>query len=82
MADLERAQKQLVAINSGTGVFGNFTVNGVSTFTIDFDGITVDGDYIQAPAEGTAAADTALAQTLTATTGVAVKIGHAHSVPL
>ena len=81
-ADLERAVNQLVAINSGTGVFGNFTVNTITTFDIDFDGVVVDGDYIHAPAEGNAAADTALAQTLTATTGVAVKIGHGHAVPL
>jgi hypothetical protein len=81
MADLERAVNQLVAIKSGTGVFRNFTVNGVTTLTVDFDGVVVDGDYIDAPAEGNAAADTALAQTLTATTGVAVKIGHGHAEP-
>jgi len=79
MADLERAVNQLVAINSGTGVFRNFMVNGVTTFDIDFDGVIVDGDYIHPPAEGNAAADTALAQTLTTTTGVTVKIGHSHS---
>jgi hypothetical protein len=76
MADLERAVNQLCAIKSGTDVFRNFTVNTISTFSIDFDGVIVDGDYIHAPAEGATAADTALAQTLTTTTGVAVKIGH------
>jgi hypothetical protein len=80
MADLERAADQLAAMKSGTGVLRNFTVYGPTTLVDDFDGVILDGDYIHAPAEGTAAADTALAQTLTATTGVAVKIGHAHPV--
>jgi hypothetical protein len=77
MTDLERAVNQLVAIKSDTGVFRNFTVNTIETFNIDFDGITVNGDYIHPPAEGITAADVALAQMLTATSGVAVRVGHA-----
>ncbi len=76
MNDLQQAAQQLTAIDSGTGVFQNFTVSLVGTFDIHFDGVTVLGDYIHPPAEGTAAADTALAQALTAKTGVAVRIEH------
>jgi hypothetical protein len=76
MNDLERASRQLMAIESGTGVLENFTINSAGIFDIDFDGVIVSGDYIQPPAEGIAAADTALAQALTAKTGVAVTIEH------
>lgn len=77
MADLQRAAKQLTTIDSGTGVFQNFEVSALAAFDVDFDGVTVMGDYTQPPAEGVAAADTALAQALTAKTGVAVAIEHA-----
>jgi hypothetical protein len=76
MDDLERAVMQLITIDSGTDVFQNFKVNSVAAFDIDFDGVTVQGDYIHPPAEGIPAADTALAQALTARTGVAVTIEH------
>ncbi len=74
LSDLERAANQLMAIKSGTGVFQNFTVSSVGTIDIDFDGVTVLGEYIHPPAEGIPAADAALAQALSARTGVAVKI--------
>ena len=76
MDDLERAATQLITIDPGTGVFHNFKVSTVAAFDIDFDGVTVQGDYIHPPAEGIPAADTALAQALTAITGVAVTIEH------
>jgi hypothetical protein len=80
MDDLERAVQQLITIDSGTGVFQNFKVSGVATFglgdNVDFDGVTVQGNYIHPPAEGIPAADAALAQVLTAKTGVAVAIDH------
>ncbi|RSM67448.1 hypothetical protein DMB66_15965 [Actinoplanes sp. ATCC 53533] len=76
MNDLERAVDQLIAIKSGTGEFQNFKVSTVATFDINFDGVTVQGDYIHPPAEGVQVADTALAQTLAAKTGVAVAIEH------
>jgi hypothetical protein len=81
MADLERAANQLAAIESGTGEFQNFKVSGVGSFSIDFDGVTVIGEYIHPPAEGIAAADTALTRALTARTGVAVTIEHSEIVP-
>lgn len=76
MSDLEQAAQRLNAIDSGTGVFQNFTVSSVGTFDIEFDGVTILGNYIHPPAEGTATADTALAQALAAETGVAVRIEH------
>ncbi|MEU8820458.1 hypothetical protein [Actinoplanes sp. NPDC048796] len=76
MGELERAVDQLIAIGSGTGVFRNFAVSSVAAFDIDFDGVTVQGDYIHAPAEGVPDADAALARALTAETGVAVAIEH------
>ena len=76
--DLERAVKQLLAIDSGTGVFHNFNVSGVGG---SIDVVTVLGEYIHPPAEGIPAADTALTQALTAKTGVAVKIEHGELVP-
>jgi len=82
LAALERAVDQLVAIDSGTGVFQNFTVSAVGTLSIDFDGVTVKGDYIHPPAEGVPAADTALARALAALTGVAVEIEHGQIVPV
>ncbi|GAA0455077.1 hypothetical protein Ade02nite_03660 [Paractinoplanes deccanensis] len=75
-ADLHRAVEQLGAIDSGTGVFHNFEVSALAAFDIDFDGVTVIGDYTQPPAEGVPAADAALAQALTTETGVAVAIEH------
>lgn len=81
MNDLEQAAQQLTAIDSGTGVFQNFTVNSIGTLDMDFDGVTVGGDYIRPPAEGIPAADTALAQALTAKTGVAVRIERGQLVP-
>lgn len=77
-AALERAVEQLIAIGSGTGVFQNFMVSSIGTFGLDpaFDGVTVYGDYIDPPAEGIPAADSALARALTARTGVAVAIEH------
>lgn len=81
MNDLERAANQLTAIDSGTGVFQNFKVNMIGTIDIDFDGITVNGDYIRPPSETVAAADTALAQALAAKTGVVVRIKHGKLVP-
>jgi hypothetical protein len=77
--DLERAANQLLTIESGTGVFGNFDHDAIGTLSIDFDGVTVEGDYINAPAEGVPAADAALTQALTAITGVATKIEHART---
>lgn len=76
MNDLEQAAQQLTAIDSGTGVFQNFTVSSVGTFHIYFDGVTVLGEFDHPPAEGIAAADIALAQALTAITGAAVRIEH------
>jgi hypothetical protein len=78
LADLERAAEQLNAIESGTGVFQNFSVDAIGTFGIDvtFDGVSVNGEYIHPPAEGIAAADNRLAQVLTARTGVTVAIEH------
>lgn len=81
MNDLEQAASQLAAIDPGTGAFQNFTVSTIGTIDIDFDGVTVSGDYIRPPAEGIAAADTALAQALTAKTGVVVRIEHGKLVP-
>jgi len=81
MDDLERAANQLAAVDSGTGEFQNFKVSGVGSFSIDFDGVTVIGEYIHPPAEGIPAADTALTQALTAITGVAVTIEHGEIVP-
>jgi hypothetical protein len=78
--DVARAVKQLLAIDSGTGVFQNFKVSGVGT-NIDFDGVTVTGEYIHRPVEGVRAADTALTQALAAKTGVAVTIEHGEIVP-
>jgi hypothetical protein len=80
--DLERAVNQLIAIDSGTGEFQNFKVSGVGSFSIDFDGVTVIGEYIHPPAEGITAADAALTQALTAKTGVAVTIEHGEIVPV
>ncbi|GAA0481146.1 hypothetical protein Aca07nite_88470 [Actinoplanes capillaceus] len=80
MADLERAANQIFAIESGTGEFHNFKISGAATFSIDFDGVTVIGQYIHPPAEGIAAADTALTRALTARTGVAVTIEHGELV--
>lgn len=74
MNDFDEAVNQLTAIDSGTGVFENFTVNAISSFDIYFAGVTVVGEYIQPPAEGVAAADTALAKALTAKTGVDVRV--------
>lgn len=74
MNDFDEAVNQLSAIGSGTGVFQNFTVNMISNFEIYFAGVTVVGEYIRPPAEGVAAADTALAQVLTAITGVDVRV--------
>lgn len=82
MADLERAAGQILTIESGTGEFHNFKISGVGSLSIDFDGVTVTGNYIHPPAEGIAAADTALTQALTARTGVAVTIDHDEIVPL
>jgi hypothetical protein len=82
MNDLKQAAQQLAAIDSGTGVFQNFTVSSVGTFDIYFDGVTVLGDFIHPPAEGIDAADTALAQALAAITGVAVRIEHGELVPV
>jgi hypothetical protein len=82
MDDLERAVTQLNAIDSGTGVFQNFTVSAVGSLAIDFDGVTVLGDYIHPPVEGISAADTALAQALAARTGVAVRIEHGRLEPV
>lgn len=76
LKDLERAVGQLMAIESGTGEFHNFKVSAATTFDINFDGVTVMGDYIHPPGESIPAADTALAQTLAAKTGVAVVIEH------
>jgi hypothetical protein len=81
MNDLEQAAQQLTAIDSGTGVFQNFTVNSIGTIDIYFDGVTVLGDYIRPPAEGIPAADTALARALAAKTGVAVRIERGQIVP-
>ena len=81
MNDLEQAAQQLTAIESGTGVFQNFTVNSIGTIDIYFDGVTVLGDYIRLPAEGISAADTALAKALAAKTGVAVRIERGQIVP-
>jgi hypothetical protein len=80
MNDLEQAANQLSDIDSGTGVFQNFKVSAVGSFDIDFDGVTVLGDYIHPPAEGVAAADTALVQALAAKTGVIVRIEHGQIV--
>jgi hypothetical protein len=80
MPDLERAANQIFDIESGTGEFHNFKISGASSFSIDFDGVTVIGQYIHPPAEGTAAADTALSRALTARTGVAVTIEHGELV--
>ncbi|RZU48829.1 hypothetical protein EV385_0554 [Krasilnikovia cinnamomea] len=80
--DLEQAAKQLISIDSGTGVFQNFKVGSVGTIDIDFDGVTVGGDYIHPPAEGIPAADAALAQALAAKTGVAIRIERGGIVPL
>jgi hypothetical protein len=74
--DLERAVNQLSAVESGTDVFKNFDYDGIGTLSIDFDGVTIQGDYINAPTEGVAAADAALTKALTAKTGVATKIEH------
>ncbi|MFG1606807.1 hypothetical protein [Actinoplanes sp. NPDC049265] len=82
MADLERAANQIFAIESGTGEFHNFRISGAAPFSIEFDGVTVIGEYIHPPAEGIAAADTALTRALTARTGVAVTIEHGQIVPL
>ncbi|MEU4163453.1 hypothetical protein [Actinoplanes sp. NPDC026670] len=81
MADLERAADQIFAIESGTGEFQNFKISGAASFSIDFDGVTVIGQYLHPPAEGIAAADTALTRALTARTGVAVTIEHGELVP-
>jgi hypothetical protein len=80
MADLQRAASQIFAIESGTGELHNFKISGAGSFSIDFDGVTVIGQYIHPPAEGTTAADIALTQTLTARTGVAVRIEHGELV--
>jgi hypothetical protein len=80
--DLERASNQIFAIGSGTGGFQNFKVSGATTFSIDFDGVIVIGEYIHPPAEGVTAADAALTQALTAKTGVAVTIEHGEIVPV
>lgn len=82
MADLEQAASLIFAMESGAGELQNFKISGAGSFRIDFDGVTVVGQYIHPPAEGTAAADTALAQRLTARTGVAVRIEHDELVPL
>jgi hypothetical protein len=76
MEQLERAVAQLIAVGSGTGVFGNFEVSSVAAFDIDFDGVIVQGEYIRPPAEGISEADAALARALKAETGVAVTIEH------
>lgn len=81
MDDLERAAKQLSAIDSGTGVFQNFKVGAISTFDINFDGIVVQGVYIHPPAEGIPTANATLAQALTAKIGVAVAIEHVQIMP-
>jgi len=78
--DVERAIKQLAAIDSGTDVFQNFKVSGVGT-DINFDGVKVIGEYIHPPAEGIPAADTTLMQAMTAKTGVAATIEHGEIVP-
>ncbi len=82
LTDLERAADQLMAIESGTGVFRNFRVSSVGTLDMYFDGVTVLGEYINPPAEGIPAADAALAQALAARTGVAVRIEQGRIVPL
>jgi hypothetical protein len=74
--DILRAMDQLYAIESGTGVLENFTSWAVGGLYIAFDGVSISGDYINAPAEGVCAADTALAQALTAIIGVTVRIEH------
>lgn len=80
--DLERATRKLVAIESGTGVFQNYVRGPVAAFTPDFDGVTVTVEYIRRPpAEGIAAANTALVQALTAETGVAIRIEYGLPVP-
>jgi len=76
LAALEGAVERLETIASGTGVFQNFQVSALAAIDIDFDGVTVIGDYIQPPAEGVAAADAALARSLGVETGVAVAIEH------
>lgn len=81
MADLERAANQIFALESGTGEFHNFKIIGADSFSIDFDGVTMIGEYIHPPAEGIAAADTALTRALTARTGVAVTTEHGEIVP-
>ncbi|MBU2668144.1 hypothetical protein KOI35_32000 [Actinoplanes bogorensis] len=75
-AELERAATLLTTIASGTGVFHNFQVSAIADLDIDFDGVTVIGEHLRPPAEGIADADAALAQALTAATGVAVTIEH------
>jgi hypothetical protein len=81
MNDLEQAANQIYDIGSGNAEFHNFKVSAVGSFDIDFDGVTVIGDYIRPPAEGVTAADTALVQALTSKTGVAVRIEHDEIVP-
>jgi hypothetical protein len=81
MEDLERASDQIFAIGSDTGEFRNFKVSTATSFSIDFDGVIVIGEYIHPPAEGVTAADTALTRALTAKTGVAVTIEHGEIVP-
>jgi hypothetical protein len=79
--DLERATRQIAAIDSGTGVFQNFERGSVAPFDLNFDGVTVTGEYLRPPAEGIAAANTALVQALTDKTGVPVQIEYGLPLP-
>ncbi|WP_436531948.1 hypothetical protein [Actinoplanes sp. HUAS TT8] len=75
VADLNAALKKLDG-RSGRGAFANFTIYSSAGLSADFDGVTVSGEYRKPPAEGTAAADAALAEAASAELGIAVAIEH------